>query len=55
MANPHDWKPSTLGHGETQCSRCHITNREAAALGEDECPNAPADHMTDTDEAGSRK
>lgn len=30
----HNWIPSTLGHGETMCSRCKITNREAAALGE---------------------
>jgi hypothetical protein len=29
----HDWVPSTLGHGETMCRRCAITNREAAALG----------------------
>lgn len=29
----HDWVKSTLGHGETMCSRCSITNREAAALG----------------------
>lgn len=30
----HDWTPSTLGHGETMCKRCFITNREAAALGQ---------------------
>lgn len=29
----HDWIPSTLGHGETVCRRCFMTNREAAALG----------------------
>jgi hypothetical protein len=29
----HDWVKSTLGHGETMCRRCYITNREAAALG----------------------
>lgn len=29
----HDWIPSTLGHGETMCRRCYITNREAAVLG----------------------
>lgn len=34
----HDWKPSTLGHGETMCARCKITNREAAVLGELQCP-----------------
>lgn len=29
----HDWVKSTLGHGEAMCSRCLITNREAAVLG----------------------
>lgn len=29
----HDWIKSTLGHGDTMCSRCFITNLEAAALG----------------------
>lgn len=29
----HDWVKSTLGHGETMCRNCFITNREAAALG----------------------
>ena len=29
---PHDWINSTLGHGEQMCSRCFITNREAAVL-----------------------
>lgn len=29
----HDWIPSTLGHGETMCRRCFVTNLEAAALG----------------------
>lgn len=29
---PHSWVRSTLGHGETMCSRCFMTNREAAAL-----------------------
>lgn len=31
--NPHDWVPSKLGHGESMCRKCMITNREAAALG----------------------
>lgn len=31
--SPHDWQPSTLGHGELMCARCFVTNREAAALG----------------------
>ena len=33
----HDWVRSTLGHGETMCRRCLITNREAAVLGWHEC------------------
>lgn len=30
----HQWITSPLGHGETMCSVCKITNREAAALGQ---------------------
>lgn len=41
----HDWIPSPLGHGETMCNRCFVTNREAAALGENEC-SAPAPAAT---------
>ncbi len=38
----HDWIKSTLGHGETMCSRCFITNREAAVLGvSDSCDVPP--------------
>jgi hypothetical protein len=38
----HDWIKSTLGHGETMCSSCFITNREAAALGKtNECDVPP--------------
>lgn len=34
----HNWIKSTLGHGESMCSRCFITNREAAVLGKlNEC------------------
>lgn len=29
----HNWVKSTLGHGEAMCSKCKITNREAAVLG----------------------
>jgi hypothetical protein len=37
----HAWVKSTLGHGETMCDRCGITNREAAVLGMlNECPRA---------------
>lgn len=36
----HDWVPSRLGHGETMCRVCLITNREAAVLGEHQCPGA---------------
>jgi len=28
----HDWIKSTLGHGNTMCRRCFITNMEAAVL-----------------------
>lgn len=39
----HDWIPSTLGHGETMCRRCFVTNREAAVLGiANECDTPPA-------------
>lgn len=37
----HDWVPSTLGHGETMCSRCLVTNREAAAIRMFECEPSP--------------
>lgn len=33
----HDWIPSTLGHGDTMCRRCFVTNLEAAAIGITEC------------------
>ena len=29
----HDWTKSTLGHGETMCRNCFVTNREASVLG----------------------
>ena len=32
-AAKHSWVLSTLGHGESMCSRCLMTNREAAVLG----------------------
>jgi hypothetical protein len=38
----HNWVPSTLGHGETMCSRCFITNCEAAVLGCADTCDAPA-------------
>ncbi len=38
----HDWVPSKLGHGETMCARCFVTNREAAALGIANLCDAPA-------------
>lgn len=38
----HDWVKSTLGHGEAMCSRCRITNREAAVIGKlNECSVKP--------------
>ena len=33
-ARPHSWGPSRLGHGTSMCSRCFVTDAEAAALGE---------------------
>lgn len=37
----HRWVKSTLGHGDTMCSACFITNREAAVLGRlDRCEKA---------------
>ena len=33
----HDWVSSRLGHGETMCARCFVTNREAAVLGMNDC------------------
>jgi hypothetical protein len=29
----HKWVKSNLGHGETMCEKCKVTNREAAVLG----------------------
>ena len=29
----HVWGPSYVGHGEAQCVRCLMTNREAQVLG----------------------
>lgn len=29
----HAWVPSTLGHAETMCRHCLVTNREAAVIG----------------------
>lgn len=29
----HVWVPSPLGHGESMCKYCFVTNREAAVLG----------------------
>lgn len=34
----HEWVPSTLGHGWTQCRKCYATYKELAALGKlDHC------------------
>jgi hypothetical protein len=38
----HQWISSTLGHGETMCARCFITNREAAALGISDACDVPS-------------
>jgi hypothetical protein len=50
----HDWTKSTLGHGESMCRRCKITNREAAVLGKlNDCdvpaPQPDAGAMADAD------
>lgn len=35
---PHQWVPSTLGHGELMCTVCFCTDHEAAVLGiQDNC------------------
>lgn len=40
---PHDWIKSTLGHGNTMCRCCFITDLEAAAIGvSDSCDGASA-------------
>ena len=33
----HIWVDSTLGHGETMCEKCFMTNREWDAIGQPEC------------------
>lgn len=39
----HKWTNSRVGHGESQCEYCHITSREAAALGlMNICKQAPS-------------
>ncbi len=46
----HIWIPSTLGHGETMCKNCLITNREAMVLCcLDKCEKVPEEtqaHLT---------
>lgn len=37
----HDWIKSTLGHGNTMCRRCFVTDLEAAAIGMTECDAPP--------------
>ena len=41
----HEWIKSTLGHGETMCKRCFVTNREAAAIGMDSCDADPGEDL----------
>ena len=43
MQYEHNWVRSTLGHGEFMCTKCYVTNREAAVLGKIFCdkPNPP--------------
>lgn len=33
MDEKHVWVPSPLGHGNKMCSRCFVTDLEAAAIG----------------------
>jgi len=48
----HDWIKSPLGHGETMCRNCKVTNREAAVLGMDMCDHPAAKpRKDDTPEA----
>lgn len=38
---PHEWQPSTYGHGEMSCKHCLATNREIAVIGDlNHCPEA---------------
>lgn len=37
----HTWVRSTLGHGNQMCSRCCVTDLEAAAIGMTECDAPP--------------
>lgn len=46
----HDWVPSTLGHGETMCTRCSATNREAAAVGWTTCPGRGVSEVDEDDD-----
>lgn len=41
MPRNHYWVPSTLGHGDSMCQYCSITNREAAVLNSYTCEKAP--------------
>jgi hypothetical protein len=34
---PHEYGPSTVGHGESQCVHCHGTNRENAVIAPNHC------------------
>ena len=50
----HEWVPSRLGHGETMCARCFVTNREAAVLGlMERCSRPEADPARQKKEEGN--
>lgn len=53
--DPHDWKVSTLGHGDTMCARCFITNLEAAALGEWTCLPTSSSATSSSEDPDSSK
>lgn len=46
----HTWVKSTLGHGDTMCSRCFVTNLEAAVIGMTECEAPPPKAANTNDE-----
>jgi hypothetical protein len=37
----HDWVKSMLGHGDTMCRRCFVTNLEATAINMTKCSVPP--------------
>lgn len=48
----HVWIKSELGHGETMCAKCMMTNREAAVLAQHECLLPSGANVIDPDDYG---